>query len=192
MNDETDFEVSDGVVVPASAALKRETRNRYGEVPGLEPEELADPAELERQVWATEFAPILALPKPKQTWAIRPDMGESGEVDWGAFGTIDFDRIRPEFDKARYRAEQLRRQLKCELIDMSIIKERLPSVAAHLVLKHLREGVLDLSHISDNDMLALAKAYLRSRGLRREIYEAEEASQRRRKAKAEAVLRSLD
>ena len=192
MENDNSSEVCEGVLVPAPAVLQRERKSSYGGVPGLDDEELADPAELEKQVIQAEFAPVLTLPQPKQTWAIRPDIDESGSIDWGAFGTIDFDRIRPEFDKARYRAEQLRRQLKCELIDMSIIKERLPSVAAHLVLKHLREGVLDLSHISDNDMLALAKAYLRSRGLRREIYEAEEASQRRRKAKAEAVLRSLD
>ena len=192
MKDETGFEVSDGVVMPASAILKRETRDRYGSVPGLDNEELASPEELERQVWENEFAPILVLAKPKQARAIRPDIDESGEVDWGAFGTIDFDRIRPEFDKARYRAEQLRRQLKGELIDISIFLEKAPRKAAHLVLRYLRMGVIDLDHIEDQNMLALAKCYLRSRRLRREIRQAEEASWRKRKTQAEAFRRSLD
>jgi len=36
--------------VPVSALLSVERKNRYGSVPGLDDEELADPAELEREV----------------------------------------------------------------------------------------------------------------------------------------------
>jgi len=43
--------------------VKREQANRYGSVEGLDDEELADPEELERQVFAEEWAPILALPE---------------------------------------------------------------------------------------------------------------------------------
>ncbi len=47
MDNETNMEVYGGIVVPASALLKREHGNRYGSVPGLDDSELADPDELE-------------------------------------------------------------------------------------------------------------------------------------------------
>ena len=48
--EETSFVVVDGVVVPESALLQRERGSRYGSVPELPDEELADPEELERQI----------------------------------------------------------------------------------------------------------------------------------------------
>ena len=47
MKHETGFIVVGGVEVPESAVLRREPVNRYGSVPGLSDEELADPVELE-------------------------------------------------------------------------------------------------------------------------------------------------
>jgi len=48
-----------GIIAPESVLVKREQANRYGSVEGLEDDELADPEELERQVFAEEWAPIL-------------------------------------------------------------------------------------------------------------------------------------
>ena len=56
------IEVYDGVEVPESPLLKREHKNKYGSVPGLNDEELADPDELERQVVREAFEPVLLLP----------------------------------------------------------------------------------------------------------------------------------
>ena len=125
MNNESSCVVCQGVEVPESVLLRREQGNKYGSVPGLDDSELADPDELERQVFMQEFGPVLALPV-KGRRAVRPDVDESGNVDWGAFGTVDFDRYSGGFDKVRYKAEKLREQLKDLIIMVSMIKERLP------------------------------------------------------------------
>ena len=62
MRNENGFAEDEVEDVPVSALLHEERRNRYGSVPGLDDEELADPAELERQVYLQEFGPVLALP----------------------------------------------------------------------------------------------------------------------------------
>ena len=54
--------VEDDVVVAESSLLRVERDTGYGSVPGLEDKELADPAELERQVMLAEWGPILAIP----------------------------------------------------------------------------------------------------------------------------------
>ncbi len=110
--------VHEGVVVPESALLERETRPKYGTVPGLEEDELADPDELERQVIREEFEPVLLFPSRPSSMTIRPNV-EDGRVDWGAFGTVDFDRYR-QFDKARYKAEKLREELRDLLLLMDV------------------------------------------------------------------------
>ena len=76
--------------VPVSALLSMERKNRYGSVPGLDDEELADPAELEREVVLQEWGPVLSLPVQGSKSGIVPAVDESGGVDWGAFGTVDF------------------------------------------------------------------------------------------------------
>lgn len=95
MYNETDL------VVPESALLKVERPDRYGSVPGLDDSELAEPDELEKQVFMEQWSPILALPVKGRVNSIQPVIDESDGIDWGAFGTVDFDRYRPEFDKAR-------------------------------------------------------------------------------------------
>ena len=175
--------------VPVSPLVMVKQSNRYGSVEGLDDEELADPAELERQVWQSEWAPILALPeKARRDW-IQPAIDESGHIDWGAFGSVDFDRIRPEFDKARYKAQKLREQMKDLAILIGIVKERLPGRAKYLVLKYARMGIIELEHIVNEDMLALARMYLRARRLQAEIATLQEAGRGRRQSKAEAWLR---
>ncbi|MCY2950605.1 MAG: hypothetical protein NTU53_01350 [Planctomycetota bacterium] len=52
--------------VPVSAILKVQKQNRYGSVPDLDDEELADPDELERQVMAEEWWPVLMIPTKKR------------------------------------------------------------------------------------------------------------------------------
>jgi len=174
--------------VPVSALLSMERKNRYGSVPGLDDEELADPAELEREVVLQEWGPVLSLPVQSSKSGIVPAVDESGGVDWGAFGTVDFQRTMPEFDKARYKAEKLREQLKDVVIIMSIVSERLPGRAKYLVLKYLRMGLVELEHIVHPDMAALARLYLRAMRLREEVRLLEEASEARCRQRLERFL----
>jgi hypothetical protein len=174
--------------VPVSALLHAERQNRYGSVPGLDDDELAEPAELERQVVLQEWGPILALPVRYEPRGVRPAIDEEGRVDWGAFGTVDFSRVRPDFDKARYKADKLREELRNVLIMFSIVKERLPGKAKYLVLKYLRMGVIDEEDIVSWDMWALAELDRRARYLQQRIDELREVSKAKREREAEALL----
>ena len=174
-------------VVAESALLRRERKNRYGSVCGLDDSELAAPAELERQVLRQEFAPVLALSATGSKCFMRPNIDQDGSVDWGAFGTVDFDRYSGGFDRIRYKADKVREQLKNLIILLGIVNERIETRAKYLVLKYLRMGVIGLEHIVDNDMRALARLYLRARRMRTEIAELWEASERRRQRKAGAL-----
>ena len=51
MNEQTNVILCEDVVVPESALLKREPKNRFGSVEGLDDSELANPDELERIVY---------------------------------------------------------------------------------------------------------------------------------------------
>jgi len=172
---------------PVSAMLSVQRDNRYGSIPGLDDSELADPDELERQVFMQEYAPVLALPLEGKS-AIRPDIDESGNVDWGAFGSVDFDRYRGGFDKVRYKADKLRDQLKDLIIMVNIVKERLPEKARYLVIKYLRMGIIGLEHIINADMLALARLCLRVERLRDEIKLLERASEARSRRRLEKLF----
>ena len=107
MNNEN-MKISEGIEVPESVLLRREKKNKYGTVPGLDNDELANLDELERMVYQQEFGPVLALPVKFEGSVIRPEINEEGHVDWGAFGTVGFDRYRGEFDKVKYKADKLR------------------------------------------------------------------------------------
>ena len=167
MEQETDFVIYEGVVVPESALLQRERRNPYGSVPGLDDEELADPDELERQVYREEFGQVLALPLRGRGNGFRPELDEDG-VEWGAFASVDFERTMPEFDRARHKADKLREELNDVFIMFGIVEERLPK-ARRQVLKYLEARVIELEHMATDDMLALGKLYLRAIRLQREI-----------------------
>ncbi len=184
-------ETYQGIVVPESVLLRREHVNRYGSVPGLDDEELADPDELERQVFIEEWAPILALPRRKSQCDIRPAIGEDGRPDWGAFATVDFERSHGGFNKARYRADRLREELRDKLIMLAIVKERLPGKAASLVLKYLAKGIITTEHIVNEDMLALAKLYLQAKRKQVEIAYLFEARQRRQEREGQRLLARL-
>ena len=174
------------VVVAESALLKRVRKDRYGSVAGLDDSELANPDELERMVYREELAPILALPVQGSRCSLRPAIDEDGRLDWGAFGTVDFERMYP-FDKVIYKADKLREQLKNVLIMFSIVNERLKTRAKYLVLKYLKMGIIELDHIADSDMRALAKLYLQIRRMRKQIAELREAGWRRHQRRAEAI-----
>jgi len=190
MDNETSFMVYEGIVVPESALLKRERSNKYGSVPGLDDSELLDPNELERQVFMQEFEPILTLPvKPRKSW-IKPSVDEEGRLEWGAFGTVDFRRLYP-FDKEKYKADKLREQLKDLLIRFGSVNERIKVRAKYLVLKYLKMGIIELEHIVNNDMLALARLHLRIRKLQKQIRGLIGASRRRNERRTEAFLGAL-
>jgi hypothetical protein len=176
--------------VPVSPLLSLEKKNRYGSVPGLDDEELADPEELERQVYIEMFGPVLRLPiKRKHSW-IRPNIDEEG-IDWGAFGTVDFSRLMPEFDKPRYKAEKLAEERENVVLMYNIIRERLPGTAKNKVLKYLDRGVIELDQIANEDMRMLGQLFLRAEKLRQEIYELKKASWERREAKRNRWMASL-
>ena len=48
----------------------------------------------------------------------------------------------------------------------------------------LRMGIIELEHVVDNDMLALARLYLRAERMRKEIAELQEACERRQRIAA--------
>ena len=146
-----------------------------------------DDQELDRQVMLAEWGPILALPVRTRRGWIQPNIDENGRLDWGAFGTVDFSRLVPEFDKARYKADKLCEELQDELIMASMVSRRLPG-AKRKVLYYVDKGVLELDDIESEDMRALTKIYLRVRRLRKEISELQEASWARRKRRRAAVL----
>ena len=128
MDYETNLIVENGIEVPESVLLKLDRGNRYGSVPGLDDNELADPNELERQVFQQEFGPVLSLPIKQNRSSLRPELDESGNIDWGAFGTIDFERYSNTFNKARYKADKLNEHLKDIKIMISIINDRILTI----------------------------------------------------------------
>jgi len=190
MTNETSFIVYEGVVVPESVLLRREKASRYGSVLGLDDEELADPDELERQVLREEWGAVLALPSKARSDGIRPAVDESGGVDWGAFASADFERLRPEFDKARYKAEKIRERRRDVLITLAIVKERLPGMAKHKVLEYLDRGIISAEHIVNEDMRAIAGLYLNAKRMEKEMRDLREASRQRQEAKVKAWLES--
>jgi hypothetical protein len=186
MREQTNLGLYEDMVVAESPLLRRERRNRYGGLEGLDDSELANPDELERQVYREELAPILALPASDNRYSYRPAVDEDGRLDWGAFGTVDVERMYP-FNKVLYKADKLREQLKDLVIIFGIVNERIKSRTKYMVLKCLKMGIIELEHIVDSDMRALGRLYLRIRRLRKEIAELREVGWRRHQERAEAI-----
>ena len=149
--------------------ISREHSSRYGGVEGLDDSELANPEELERQVYLDEYGPILALPVKNKWHGPRPEIDESGQLDFGAFASVDFKRMEPQFDIRRYKLEKLKEELQHSTIMVDMVKNRIPGTKKYLVMKYLKLGCLDLEHISDMNLWALGKHYLRFLRLKREI-----------------------
>jgi hypothetical protein len=173
--------------LPVSSAVTVLRPSKYGSLVDLPDEELADPAELEQQAIMQQWGPILALPAKGERRAFHPSVDESGKVE-GAFGSVDFDRVGPEFDKARYKAERLREQREDVLLRFDIVKERLPGKARYLVVKYLEKGIIDFEDIVSEDMRALVRLLRQAMRLEEEIAELRKASHARRQRKAMAWL----
>jgi hypothetical protein len=173
--------------VPVSALLTRVRPDRYGTVPGLDKEELADPAELERQVIREEFGPVFQLPVPGNGPGIRPNVDEDGHVDWGAFGSVDFERLQPAIDKAKYKADKLREQVKDLVIRLDILNQRVQVPRKWRVIKYVRMGWMDVDDIEHGGLWELARLYMRIIRLKAEIEKLEEASRERRRQQARAL-----
>lgn len=176
-----------GMVVSMHAGLRIERNDGYGSVPGLPDEELADPDELEKRVLKEQFALLDCIPYEKgngRRW-IRPAVLEDGSLDWGAFGSIDFDRLRRHGrDRSWREVDELRDDLANAVIMFDIINDRIGGRVArsakHRVLRYVLNGQLPLDGILDDDLRALAKWRLRCQGLRVRIRELTESRKRSR------------
>lgn len=186
-----DFILHDGIVVPAVALRRQHRKERYGSVDGLPDEELADPDELERVIYKGMWWPILRLPQQRWECPIRPNMDEDGRVDWGAFDTVDFESYRPQHSKLRYKAEQMKEQLKDRVNLLRVISDRITNPAKYRILRLVRKGRLDTDDIEDWDMWQLAVGYVRARRLRREIEQMLEKSRQQQEKKAEDLWASM-
>lgn len=179
MNEEN-IELHEGIEVPVSPVLKPIRNKGYGRIADLPDEELATPAELERMVFIDQFGPILALPVSKSKTVIKPNIDEDGRLDWGAFGTVDFDRYTGGFDKHLYKADMLAERLKDKTIEFEMINDRITHSGKNLILEYVRKGVIEFEHIADSDMFALARVYLQMRRLSSQIMHLRQQSKIRR------------
>ena len=183
MNEQETYQ---SILVPAPILLKRVKKSVYGTIPDLNEDELADPDELEQQVLTEEYGPILLLPiKAKKQW--KPD---TDSLEYSAFNTVDFSRTMPAFNISLYKADKLKEQLGDILILFSIVNERITTKAKYLILKYLRMGIIELEHIVDADMLALARLYLRARRMQNEIADLKESACKRSRRQLKAFLES--
>jgi hypothetical protein len=183
MNFDEEMDMEPIIDVPASPVLGHEKSSPYGSVPGLEDEELADPAELERCAFEEQWGPVLSLPERHQGSGFRPDVDEFGHLE-GAFGSVDFQRMYP-FDKARYKADRLAEELRYSLIRLDSAMERVPGPAKYEVLRYLHQDVIDFDDIEDENMRWIARWDSRARRLKEEIQSLREYSWRRRHSDTE-------
>ena len=161
--------------IPVSPTVTIVQPDKNGTIDGLDKDELLSDEELERMVFKQMWKPILDLPvRNKRQW-IKPNIDENGDLEWSAFGSVDFARLMPEFDKVKYKIDRLKEELVNETIFIDIINERIKSRAKYLVLKYLKMGLIELEHISDSDMYALARHYLRAWRLHQEIRQLKQA-----------------
>ena len=184
-NVDEDCEIEGSPALPLRSAKRR---NRYGSVPGLDDEELVSPKELERQIVMEQWWPVLRLPVRNRECPIRPIIDENGHLDWGAFGTVDFDKHE---QKRKHRQNQkqmrmLREELRNTLLMIGVLKARLPRAKGE-VLKLVLADVIDLGHIESLDMYELARLTLRARRLQKEIQRRE----RRQWARAREAYKDM-
>ncbi|MCO6438589.1 MAG: hypothetical protein J5J06_15970 [Phycisphaerae bacterium] len=177
--------IEGGVVVAESALLKVERGTGYGSVPGLEDEELADPDELERQVMIAEWGPILAIPITWKRPLIRPQLDGNNKLDWGAFGTVDFDRLRPTFNPGLRLAQELEEDLRNAVIMLGVVSQRLANEARGEALRMIHMFNVEADYFDDWSQWAFARWYLRARTLRRRIRGLRRAAWEARRAAAE-------
>ena len=181
------FYIEDGAEVAPPAWIRAE--NRFGSVPGLPDNELASPAELERAYYRELWGPILMLPKPKSA-SFNPAWDCHSELGYNGFATVDFERMMPEFDKARYTIDKLKEQLKDLVIMVSIVNERIKDVRKYKILRLVGKGILDADDIQHGGLWQLAVMYKRALRLKKEILRLQEMRRQRQKEAYEKWLES--
>ena len=179
------FYIEDGAEVAPPAWIQ--PVNKYGSVEGLDEEELASPAELERAYYQELWGPILLLPKPRSA-----DFNPAWDChsDTNAFATADFDRMMPEFDKLRYVRDKLRGQVKDLVILMKIVSERIRDIRKYKILRLVGKGILDADDISHWDLRHLAVMYKRALRIRKNIDRLEAKSRQKQLEAYEKWLES--
>lgn len=155
------------VDLPEPATVSVEGGNRYGSVPGLPDDELADPGELRRMAFLDDWGPILQLPERHTRNTFHPTMDEFGHAE-GAFGSVDFDRLYPR-DKARYKADILREDIRFLRIRREVAMDHLPGPAAYKVLGYLRRDIINSDHIENEYMRTVVRMDARIDRLRDQI-----------------------
>ena len=100
---------------------------------------------------------------------VRGSVDIDGFVDYGAFDTVDFERLVPSFNKARYKVDKLRDEVADTVIRLEIISDRIKNPKKYLIMKYLKDGFLDLDDIKDSDMWSMGRLYLRLLRLKKEI-----------------------
>ena len=184
-NVDEECEIEGSAALPLRSAKRR---NRHGSVPGLDDEELASPKELERQIVMEQWWPVLRLPVLNRENPIRPIIDEDGHLDWGAFGSVDFDKHgqKRKQRKTQKQMRMLREEFRNTVLMIGVLKARLPK-AKGKVLQLALAGVIDLGQIESHDMYELARLTLRARRLQKEI----QRSERRKWARAREAYKEM-
>ena len=119
---------------------------------------------------------------------VRRAVDIDGFVDYGAFDTVDFKRLVPAFDKARYKIDILRDELTDSVMRLGMVSERIKSHKKYLIMKYLKEDVLELDDIKDMEMWCMGRMYLRMLRLKREIKELQEYRSKKFKQQLKVAL----
>ncbi|MFH1110730.1 MAG: hypothetical protein V1790_16265 [Planctomycetota bacterium] len=173
--------------IPMWAIMASERKNKSGSIPDLPDEELADPEELEWQLFVQEWGPILALPvRGGRTFS--PDIDEDGGINWGAFGTVDFERTVGQFDKVRYKIDKLREERRDAKIMIDTVRYRVRDPNKYVVLRYALRSVIDIEDVLDEELKGLVRLYLKVRRLTKEIEQLQEARRRRKQRELAAML----
>lgn len=154
--------------IPEPARLYAERAKKYGSVPGLDDWELADPDVLERWAFVEAWRPILELPTESSEWRPHGVADDDGHIDFGAFGTVDFERMYPTAWSGS-RRRSLSWQLKVARVMLDGVRHRVAPAMQRRILTLLRDGQIEFEHIADDDMQSIAKWWSRVRGLRAEL-----------------------
>jgi hypothetical protein len=152
----------------------------YGNVADLEDEEPASLRELERQIFMAEWGPILALPVQSVRGGFQAAIDEFGHLDWGAFGTEDFERLHGPFDKARDKIDKLKVELRNAVIMLEMVAANVSGAVIDSLMAGLRSGTIDLEDIADWNEYFFAQRYLRVKRIRNQIQNLRDFVYRRR------------
>jgi hypothetical protein len=170
------IEFEDGIEAVPPAWVK--PVERYGVIEGFDENDYASPKELERIYYEQLWGPVLMLPEQKKSdnaaWKCY------GDLDYNAFASVDFDRMRPEFNKIKYKADKLQERLKDLMIMIRIKLESIDDNRKYKVLRLVGKGHLEPDDIRHGDMWQLGLLYRRAVNIKKEIGRLREASFKRK------------